>query len=42
MWTLNLETALEEEEAIYERFLRREKRRKRKRRNPVRTEMSLI
>jgi hypothetical protein len=42
MWTLNLETALEEEEAIYERFLRREKRRKRKRRKPLRTEMSLI
>ncbi|KAK8804035.1 hypothetical protein WA171_000128, partial [Blastocystis sp. BT1] len=36
MWTLNLETALEEEEAIYERFLRREKRRKRKRRKPLR------
>lgn len=42
MWTLNLETALEEEEAIYERFLRREKRRKRKRRKPLRTEMSLV
>ena len=42
MWTLYLETALEEEEAIYERFLRREKRRKRKRRKPLRTEMSLI
>ena len=42
MWTLNLETALEEEEAIYERFLRREKRRKRKRRKPLRTEISLI
>ena len=42
MWTLNLETALEEEEAIYERFLRREKRRKRKRRKPLRTEMGLI
>lgn len=42
MWTLNLETALEEEEAIYERFLRREKRRKRKRRKPLRTERSLV
>ena len=42
MWTLNLDTALEEEEAIYERFLRREKRRKRKRRKPLRTGMSLI
>ena len=42
MWALNLETALEEEEAIYERFLRREKRRKRKRRKPIRTEMSLV
>lgn len=37
MWSLNLETALEEEEAIYERFLKRERRRKRKRRKPLRS-----
>lgn len=42
MWTLNPEAAQEEEEAIYERFLRREKHRKRKRRKPIRTQMSLL
>lgn len=35
MWSLNPEYALDEEEAIYERSLQREKNRKRKRRKPI-------